>query len=246
MEGGEVISQAATKFWGTISTVVGWTYFFCWSISFYPQVWLNFKRKSVVGLSLDFVAYNLLGFFCYAAFSIAAYPKAARINDVSFAGHAFTLCVITAAQTLMYDRGGNVLSKTCKNVISGTVLLISGFVVGVVLVDNNFFSLYNLLYLLSFVKLFVSVVKYVPQVLLNKSRRSTVGWNIWNVILDFSGGIFSLLQILIDGLSSGQWSAVTENPVKFLLGLTSIGFDIIFIAQHVAYGKKAAYQPLKV
>lgn len=39
-----------------ISTSVGWTYFLAWSVSFYPQVWLNWKRKSVVGLSFDYEA----------------------------------------------------------------------------------------------------------------------------------------------------------------------------------------------
>ena len=30
-------------------------------ISFYPQVWLNYKRKSVTGLSLEYQAYNITG-----------------------------------------------------------------------------------------------------------------------------------------------------------------------------------------
>lgn len=37
-------------------------YFCAWSISFYPQAYLNYRRKSVVGLSLDFQLLNLLGF----------------------------------------------------------------------------------------------------------------------------------------------------------------------------------------
>jgi cystinosin len=37
-------------------------YFCAWSISFYPQAYLNWRRKSVVGLSLDFQLLNLLGF----------------------------------------------------------------------------------------------------------------------------------------------------------------------------------------
>eukprot|EP00190_Bangiopsis_sp_CCMP1999_P004250 CAMPEP_0198736190 /NCGR_PEP_ID=MMETSP1475-20131203/64095_1 /TAXON_ID= ORGANISM="Unidentified sp., Strain CCMP1999" /NCGR_SAMPLE_ID=MMETSP1475 /ASSEMBLY_ACC=CAM_ASM_001111 /LENGTH=246 /DNA_ID=CAMNT_0044499961 /DNA_START=1 /DNA_END=741 /DNA_ORIENTATION=+ len=246
MEGGEVVPQAAAGLWKIVSAIVGWTYFCCWSVSFYPQVWLNLKRKSVTGLSLDFVAYNLLGFSCYAAFSIAAYPKAAKLNDVGFATHAFALCLVTAVQTLIYDRGGNTLSRTCLTFVIGVVVVMLSFAAGIVLIGGRLFSIYTLLYLLSFVKLFVSVVKYIPQVLLNRRRRSTVGWNIWNVILDFSGGIFSLLQVSIDGLSTGKWNAVTDNPVKFLLGLTSIGFDIVFIAQHLVYNRESEYQQMKV
>nr|KYP50223.1 Cystinosin isogeny [Cajanus cajan] len=39
--------------------VLGWFAFASWSISFYPQVILNFRRKSVVGLNFDFVLLNL-------------------------------------------------------------------------------------------------------------------------------------------------------------------------------------------
>jgi hypothetical protein len=53
-----------------VSQFLGWTYFGCWTVSFYPQVLLNsilaftqillnFQRKSVVGLSVDFVVLNV-------------------------------------------------------------------------------------------------------------------------------------------------------------------------------------------
>lgn len=54
----------------TFNIVIGWIYFFAWSISFYPQIYTNFVRKSVVGLNFDFVSYNLLGFFSYSLFNI--------------------------------------------------------------------------------------------------------------------------------------------------------------------------------
>lgn len=38
------------------------------------------------------------------------------------------------------------------------------------------------------------IIKYVPQVVLNARRRSTKGWTIWNVILDLTGGVLSVLQ----------------------------------------------------
>ena len=40
-----------------------------WSVSFYPQVLLNFQRKTSVGLSFDFLLYNVLAFSCYATFT---------------------------------------------------------------------------------------------------------------------------------------------------------------------------------
>nr|CAG8487661.1 15376_t:CDS:2 [Entrophospora candida] len=53
-----------------VSSIIGWTYFLAWSISFYPQAILNWKRKSVQGLSIDFLWYNFYGFMCYSVFNL--------------------------------------------------------------------------------------------------------------------------------------------------------------------------------
>lgn len=49
-----------------LSYFIGWVYFLAWSASFYPQAILNWRRKSVQGLSMDFIHLNVLGFLCYA------------------------------------------------------------------------------------------------------------------------------------------------------------------------------------
>lgn len=56
-----------------ISSVIGWCYFVAWSISFYPQIYTNFKRKSVVGLNFDFLSLNVVGFVLYAIFNVGLY-----------------------------------------------------------------------------------------------------------------------------------------------------------------------------
>jgi hypothetical protein len=38
----------------TASRVIGWMYSFCWSVSFWPQIVLNWQRKATTGLSLNF------------------------------------------------------------------------------------------------------------------------------------------------------------------------------------------------
>merc|ERR1719382_998535 len=56
-----------------ISSVLGWTYFAAWTISFYPQFILNCQRRSVEGMSFDFQALNAVGYACYSAFNGALY-----------------------------------------------------------------------------------------------------------------------------------------------------------------------------
>ena len=79
--------------------------------------------------------------------------------------------------------------------------------------------------------------KYVPQVIANFRRKSTIGWSITQQLLDFSGGLLSLLQLVIDSALQADWSGLTGNPIKFGLANISLLFDIVFILQHfVLYG----------
>jgi uncharacterized protein with PQ loop repeat len=59
-------TRAAVRSNMLLSELCGWIYFLAWSASFYPQVHLNLKRRSVAGLSLDFVLLNVTGFTTYA------------------------------------------------------------------------------------------------------------------------------------------------------------------------------------
>jgi cystinosin len=87
-------------------------------------------------------------------------------------------------------------------------------------------------YTFGYIKLFVTVIKYMPQVWMNYQRQSTVGWSIGQILLDFSGGVLSIAQLLIDASFQPDWSGVVGNPVKLGLGNVSIFFDLIFITQH--------------
>jgi len=78
----------------------------------------------------------------------------------------------------------------------------------------------------------VTLVKYIPQAWLNFKRKSTEGWSICNILLDFSGGILSLAQLIVDAAHKGDYGLVVDNPVKLALSLFSIGFDLLFIVQH--------------
>lgn len=82
------------------------------------------------------------------------------------------------------------------------------------------------------VKIIVTCIKYVPQAMNNFKTKSTEGWAIEQVLLDFTGGILSLAQLLIDCSLQADWSGVTGNWAKLGLSLISILFDVLFIIQH--------------
>ncbi|XP_034387223.1 cystinosin isoform X2 [Cyclopterus lumpus] len=228
-----------------INQVIGWIYFLAWSVSFYPQVWENCRRKSVVGLNFDFLALNLTGFIAYSVFNIGLFwvpyikkefltinpnginPVSA--NDVFFSLHAVLLCLVYISQAAVFERGGQKVSRTAAFllVIGWTFALIS-----LSLAVAKQITLLDFLYYCSYIKLAVTVIKYVPQAYMNYSKQSTEGWSIGNVLLDFTGGILSILQMLLQSYNNDEWMLIFGDPTKFGLGLLSVVFDILFMIQH--------------
>ncbi|KAG0252405.1 hypothetical protein BG011_007001 [Mortierella polycephala] len=245
-----------------LSHFIGWAYFIAWSASFYPQAILNWRRKSVQGLSLDFIFLNVLGFLCYSIFNLAFYyspeiqeeyrkrndgqDNLVRANDVFFAVHALVLSSFTLLQTLIYKRDeGQKVSSPTKVLISITVLG-AGVVFASAISGRS--QWIDLLYYLSYIKLGISFVKYCPQVYLNYASQSTVGWSIHNILLDFTGGALSIGQLVLDAYISGDWSGISGDPVKFGLGFLSIAFDLVFMTQHyILYrNRQDFYTPLSM
>ncbi|XP_062031287.1 cystinosin [Lepus europaeus] len=239
-----------------INQVIGWIYFVAWSVSFYPQVIKNWRRKSVVGLSFDFVALNLTGFVAYSVFNVGLlwvpyikeqflhkYPNGVNPvdnNDVFFSLHAVVLTLIVLVQCCMYERGGQRVSKPAI----GFLLLswLFAFITMIVAAVGATTWL-QFLFCFSYIKLAVTLVKYFPQAYMNFYYKSTEGWSIGNVLLDFTGGSFSLLQMFLQSYNNDQWTLIFGDPTKFGLGVFSIFFDVVFFIQHFClYRKKPGLQ----
>lgn len=256
-----------------ISAVCGWVYFLCWSLSFYPQPTLNFRRGTTLGTTVDFPLINTLGFLAYLASNLAFYRSplvraqyAARhhgltptvqLNDVVFAAHALLMCLVTLSQYVPRAWGfprtaGTRPSRAILGLSLGCVAAVA-VVVLVVLANPDRddttgaaaaagWNWLDAVYAVSYVKLVVTVVKYTPQVVWNYRNKSTRGWSIEGMVLDFSGGVLSLVQLVIDSYLQGDWSGITGNPVKFGLGNVSMVYDLIFFTQHWVLYRGAAHK----
>lgn len=85
------------------------------------------------------------------------------------------------------------------------------------------------------------MVKYAPQALLNYRRKSTDGFSVLSIMLDFTGGLLSILQLLIDASAGAgvDWSGASGNIAKLGLGNVTMIFDVTFMIQHyVLYKEK--------
>ncbi|OAX81950.1 hypothetical protein ACJ72_03709 [Emergomyces africanus] len=242
---------------------------FCWSASFYPQPILNYRRRSTQGLAIDFPTVNTLGFICYMIYTAtflcsplirdqyaARHPispePSVRLNDLAFAVHAVILSSLVLSQfwpsiwrfkVSRYQR----ISRPISGVFWGSLVAVAGLITVISALgtggslDPEDWAWIDVVYSLSYVKLIVTIIKYIPQAWVNYKRKSTVGWSISAILLDFSGGILSVLQLLMDSALEDDWSGITGNPIKLLLGNVSIFFDVIFMLQHyVIYREKWA------
>ena len=79
---------------------------------------------------------------------------------------------------------------------------------------------------------------------LNAKRKSTEGFPIAGVWMDFTGGVLSIVQMLIYCVIDNDNAQLTGNPPKLALALESLLFDIIFIFQHYILFAKANKQDL--
>eukprot|EP00978_Attheya_sp_CCMP212_P037673 scaffold179885_cov57-Attheya_sp.AAC.3 len=144
-----------TPWYRVVSSILGYTYFYSWSLSFYPQVITNIANKHTRGLSVDFCLLNVLGFTCYATYTCCLFwnPTIRRLyrerfgptaeitvqsNDVAFALHAAILSSITLGQIIYFDG----IKDTWNNRTSGLVLLfiagsISCCIIYGILIEEN-------------------------------------------------------------------------------------------------------------
>lgn len=241
-----------------ISTIVGWIYFVAWSVSFYPQIWDNFKRKSVIGLNFDFVGLNIVGFTLYGCYNVALFwiesvreeyldrhPRGVipvQPNDVFFPLHAVWACAVTIFQCVIYERGSQSVSRVCLAILAAIAVFV---VIILILALTSVIVWLDFLFYCSYVKLGITLIKYVPQAYMNFKRKSTLGWSIGNILLDFTGGTLSMLQMFLIAYNNDDWGSIFGDPTKFGLGFFSVAFDIFFMLQHyVFYRGNVPHDPL--
>uniref|UniRef100_A0A8D0L2W3 Cystinosin n=1 Tax=Sphenodon punctatus TaxID=8508 RepID=A0A8D0L2W3_SPHPU len=239
-----------------IDQVIGWIYFVAWSISFYPQVFENWRRKSVVGLSFDYIALNLTGFIAYSVFNVGLfwivfikeqflhwYPNGVNpvdSNDVFFSLHAVALTLFVIFQCCIYE----VSDQKVSRIAIGLLVIAWIFIFTTLSVAAaGEMTWLQFLFFFSYIKLGVTLVKYFPQAYMNFLRKSTKGWSIGNVLLDFTGGALSLLQMFLQSYNNDEWKLIFGDPTKFGLGIFSIIFDIVFIIQHYCLYRTHGYEP---
>lgn len=239
-----MVDPSTRRFADAISSLLGWVYVLCWSASFYPQPIYNYRRGSTYGLAIDFPIINILGFvtltisnavFLYSPLIRAQYayrnpisPKpTVRFNDLAFAAHGVFMTCLAYTQFWSAVWGFKVdkRQKVSMPVLGITVGSLLGIgVVCIIVALRSEWAWIDAIYAIGYVKLIVTFVKYIPQAWVNYKRKSTDGWTIIQILLDVSGGVLSIMELMVDSSLQDDWSGITGNPVKLGLGNVSIFF----------------------
>ncbi|KAG8384911.1 hypothetical protein BUALT_Bualt04G0167400 [Buddleja alternifolia] len=227
--------------------VLGWISFCSWAVCFYPQLILNFRRKSVQGLNFDFVVLNLTKHTSYLIYNASLFFSPTMIpvaaNDVAFSAHAVLLTVLTLFQIAIYDRGNQKVSK-----ISITIVAIAWLsAAACVFIALPTHSWYWLVSCFNTLQVVMTTIKYIPQAIFNFQRKSTVGFSIGYVLFDFLGSTTSLCQMTVQSIDQSSWVNIYGNIGKTMLSLVSMSFDVLFMVQRfVLYPTKVAISPNEV
>ncbi|XP_022154196.1 cystinosin homolog [Momordica charantia] len=234
--------------------VLGWSSIICWGVAGYPQVILNFRRKSVVGFSFDYLILNFTKQSSYLIYNVSLFFSAAvqrqyfdkygydqmipvALSDVIFPIHSLLLIFVFSVQIAFSERGNQKLSKIAIAIFAG-VWFFAAACFFIALPTHSWLWLVSIF---NTIQVFMTIIKYSPQAFMNFTRKSTVGFSIGNVVLDFTGGVASLAQMSVQSIDQGSWVNFFGNIGKPLLALISIMFDLIFFYQHfVLYHTKAS------
>jgi len=220
----------------------------------------NFRSKSVAGLSLDSRLFDLVGFCCYFISNAAMYwspvvqqeyqatheghSNTVKLNDVFFAGHNALLTVITLLQISVYydypplDSPQRVLRGCVLASLSLLVFSCVGLGCVITFTCEGVASWLWYFMALAQIEVVTLVPKYAMQVQMNYSRKRN-GIPIEWVLLDLMGSVLSITQLTLDCWAISDWSAMTGNLAKLLIGILSLSFDAIFLVQHfVLYAQR--------
>ncbi|ORX53222.1 hypothetical protein DM01DRAFT_257211 [Hesseltinella vesiculosa] len=208
------------------SDVLGWTYAISLGFFLYPQILWNWQRRSVRGLSIDFLTYSFVGFLCYSVFTLTFYlnneiqeeykrrhasENLVRFNDVIFALHGAVASLVLIIQTQVYRGSAQHLSTMAAFV---TWLSILGGILVAASVHYGNGEWIHLIYYLSAVKLAFDTIQYLPQAWLNYKRKSTRALSCSLITLTLVGGLCSIAQLVLDAYIERDWSGIQGDAVK--------------------------------
>ncbi|KAF5306128.1 hypothetical protein FQR65_LT07404 [Abscondita terminalis] len=200
-------------YWFSVVTL--WAYSFLLGLAYYPQIYINYRRKSVIGLSFDFILLSAIEYAIFFLFYIGLNYLSQRKesnfftqpnhltqykpNGVVYSVHGVAMFGIILAQCFFYD-------KTKRNILSYSKIAIALTIIFVTfLLAWGDFELHQILkWLYATLVVLISVSKFIPQIVLNYKHKSTKGLSKSLIYMKTVAGFLILIQLFMDSLNFGN------------------------------------------
>ena len=190
-------------------------FYVSWIAQFYPQVYLNFTRKTTAGLSIDSWYLSGLGYFCFCVYSsctsfqLEMFGTKSKYNplvqrfEVFFALHGLVFNGIIMLQMYHYNRGTSDISPRLNFLV---VFFVAVNALYLILIASRQPSSKNFVvssdeWLLSLVYStgVILTIRWIPQAWKFYSFATYQGLSATTLILQLLGSIAAIIMILYDG-----------------------------------------------
>jgi cystinosin len=193
-------------------------------------------------MNSNYIFINLTGYAMYTVYNLYGYfkgdnPETGKVDtsDLFFSLHSVFVYSLTVAFYFYYPHNIQINPLTKLYLaIQWFVLIYFGFSV---FSANKSLKLSILgintplkyFQTLGYFKMFSTLLKHPPQIYHNFKRKSTKGWSITGMIMDFFGGFFSLIALLLELSINPEFHV---NHAKLFLSIVSMIYDVTYMIQH--------------
>ncbi|VEU20881.1 DEKNAAC101691 [Brettanomyces naardenensis] len=169
------------------------------------------------------------------------------LSDLFYALHGVFVLLLLWSQCVLGHPLWGFQDRRRHRVHRVTQIILSLFII--FLVFNWFrrdleFQLLSFSINLAYFKIGISCVKYIPQVIHNWKRKSMYGSSKAQIILDYTGSMFAVMEVLVKN-DKPVLEAIALNRGKYGLIVISMIFDTIFTGQFYKYSSEDLKLPLK-
>ena len=245
------ISVYKSDIWYKIALGLGYTFAIFSIFGFFPQVILNQVRKSVAGFDSAFLMLEVMDTTIYLIYTLGLYfginiqEQYLDLNqsqflpvawyDVMFSIVTMTIFILLVIQYVYFGDGDKNVSNSSK-VWLGIVIL---YIITLsILAIAKVISWFDLFIYTPWVRLFIAVFKYVPQIITNYTLKSTNGLSIFMVLIEFLVGFAVVGQMTIDAINYNDVSLLLGNFSKFFDGFCTFSGNTLFIIQFILWHGK--------
>ncbi|ODV87584.1 hypothetical protein CANARDRAFT_97920 [[Candida] arabinofermentans NRRL YB-2248] len=237
-----------------LAELCSWAYAIVWSFSFYPIIYLLISIKSSDSISFDYILLNILGYLCYTTSIYLQLFNQTVINqfklrfhgnlpllsiaDVAYSVHGLMLNLLLCSQILygnkiwgFKNKRVTFRSSRLTNITYGAFLI---FCLYHWLNAENKHQFLEFALQLSYFKMWISFVKYLPQVMHNRKRKSMYGISKLQIFMDLSGCFFATTELVLKNKGS-LLELISSNTGKLGIILVTFTFDVVYLAQFRIY-----------